>query len=69
MQSPSANHRPHLSSNTQKKKMDGCERREAEKELEVQEELKKKKKKGERNKICRSNFLVVKWPKCRVSLF
>ncbi len=41
MRSPSANRRPHLSSNTQK--MDGCERREAEKELEVQEEFKKKK--------------------------
>ena len=51
--------------------MDGCERREAEKKLEVQEqeELKKKKKKEcERNRIGRSNYFVVKWPKCRVSL-
>ena len=40
----------------------GCERREAEKVLEVQEE-KKKKKKCERNRIGRSNYLVVKWPK------
>ena len=42
--------------------MDGCERREAEKELEVQEEIKK----CERNRIGRSNYLVVKWPKCVV---
>ncbi len=50
--------------------MDGCERREAEKELEVQQEIKKKKKKKkcERNRTGRSNYLVVKWPKCRVFL-
>ena len=28
----------------------------------------KKKKEFERNRIGRSNYLVVKWPKCRVSL-
>ncbi len=43
--------------------MDGCERREAEKELEMQEELKKK---CERNRIGRTNYLVVKWPECSV---
>ena len=50
--------------------MDGCERREAEKELEMQEELKKKKKErervSERNRIGRTNYLVVKWPECSV---
>lgn len=65
--SPTTNHRPHLSSNTQK--MDGCERREAEKELEMQEELKKKKKKCERNRIGRSNYLVVSGRNVAYSLF
>ena len=43
--------------------MDGCERREAEKELEMQEELKRER---ERIRIGRTNYLVVKWPECSV---
>jgi hypothetical protein len=42
---------PSSSSEQQHAKMDGCERREAERELEKQEELKKIKKKREKERV------------------